>query len=229
MIKSLAGLMMRFSAGTWLPLLRSIEAAPHAVALSIDDGPTPETTPGVLGALKRADARATFFLTGVRAVQFPELVAGIVRDGHHVFAHGWEHVSLAKAGSGHIIDAMQRCEALLSEYRPTPSPYLVRLPFRSGHRSQRVHRALRQWHPNCQIAHWTLLFEDYRLPALCTNPEEATELCARLVADALSSCRPSRSILVCHDAPFGAEGMHKALVTVRFIEAVLSAIRARGL
>jgi peptidoglycan/xylan/chitin deacetylase (PgdA/CDA1 family) len=221
--------MMRFSVGSWLPYLRSIDALPGAVALSIDDGPTAETTPGVLEALKRADARATFFLSGVRAAQFPELIATIVRDGHDIFAHGWEHVSLAGESSEQIIGAMQRCEDLLSAHRPTPSPYLVRLPFGSGHRMPRIHRVLRRWNRTCQIAHWTLLFADYRLPALCSSPEDAMPLCTRAVADALASVRLSGSILVCHDVPFGAVGEHTALVTLCFIEEVLNALRVRGL
>lgn len=220
---------MRFSAGNWLPFLRTIESAPHEVALSIDDGPTPETTPGILERLRRSDARATFFLTGIRAAQFPQLVGNIVHEGHEVFAHGWEHVSLAKASWQEIAQAMQRCEDLLRAHRPTPSPYLVRLPYGSGHRSAHVHRALKRWSPDCQIAHWRLLFEDFRLPPLCRRPEDVGPLCARTVACALTADRLPGAILVCHDAPFDVTGEHKALVTLRFIEEVLSALRMRAL
>jgi len=39
------------------------------VAITFDDGPSPDTTPRVLDALRAADARATFFILGRHAEQ----------------------------------------------------------------------------------------------------------------------------------------------------------------
>jgi peptidoglycan-N-acetylglucosamine deacetylase len=218
-----------YSPGDWLPLLRTIENAPDAVALSIDDGPTPETTPRLLELLREFDAQATFFLSGVRARQFPELVVGIVRAGHDIFAHGWEHVRLEHAGAEEVVAAMEKCERLLRRFRPTPIPYLVRLPYGSGHRSRHVHRSLRCWNPTCQIAHWQLGFEDYRLPPLCPVAEDVRPACQRTVARVLTVNRLPGSILILHDNPFDVTGPHKALVTTTFIEETLIALQARGL
>ncbi len=44
------------------------------MALTFDDGPSPDTTPRILDTLKEAGARATFFVLGKHAVRHPELV-----------------------------------------------------------------------------------------------------------------------------------------------------------
>ncbi len=51
------------------------------VAITFDDGPSPDTTPRVLDALRDADARATFFILGRHAEQHPKIVERMVRRG----------------------------------------------------------------------------------------------------------------------------------------------------
>jgi peptidoglycan/xylan/chitin deacetylase (PgdA/CDA1 family) len=60
-------------------------------ALTFDDGPTPDSTPAVLQALRDVDAKATFFVIGENAARYPDLLREIYSDGHlianHTFAH----------------------------------------------------------------------------------------------------------------------------------------------
>ncbi|MFT9597689.1 polysaccharide deacetylase family protein [Mesobacillus sp.] len=44
------------------------------VAFTFDDGPDPTFTPQILDALKKYDAKATFFVIGEEAERFPEIV-----------------------------------------------------------------------------------------------------------------------------------------------------------
>lgn len=60
------------------------------VALTFDDGPS-EQTEAILGLLERYGCKATFFLTGQRALQHPDLVARIASAGHQIEAHGYWH------------------------------------------------------------------------------------------------------------------------------------------
>jgi peptidoglycan/xylan/chitin deacetylase (PgdA/CDA1 family) len=62
----------------------------RAVALTIDDGPSPETTAAVLDVLRAHDARATFFLLGAQVEGNGYLVERMLRDGHEIASHGLE-------------------------------------------------------------------------------------------------------------------------------------------
>jgi len=132
-------------------------------------------------------AHETLFLSGVRAAQHPDLVAEIVRAGHDVFAHGWDHIHLDQAWPDRPIASMERCEALLRGHRPMPDTYLVRLPFAAGYRDQRVRREMRRWHPNSYMALWRLSFRDYLAPPLCRGADDMRRVCQGVVARGLKS------------------------------------------
>ena len=65
-----------------------METADPALALTIDDGPDPRTTPAILDTLRRHDARATFFLISERVAGNEDLVARIIGEGHEIGNHG---------------------------------------------------------------------------------------------------------------------------------------------
>jgi peptidoglycan/xylan/chitin deacetylase (PgdA/CDA1 family) len=62
------------------------------IALTFDDGPSPESTPAVLDRLRALEVRATFFVLGELVGRAPEVVARIVDEGHEVALHGNQHV-----------------------------------------------------------------------------------------------------------------------------------------
>lgn len=65
------------------------------VYLTFDDGPNPTFTPQVLDLLQEYDAYGTFFVLGSSTSAYPEIVQRIIRDGHTVANHTWDHPSLA--------------------------------------------------------------------------------------------------------------------------------------
>lgn len=220
--------------GKWIPLLRTMENAENSVALSIDDGPTQETTPHLLALMKEFNARATFFLSGIRAVRHPEIVRQLVAEGHEVFAHGWDHVRLFTKGGGALVDqfsinAMKACEDLLSQFRPTPHPYLIRLPYGYSHRNARAHSALSRWQPGCQIADWALSFEDHTIAPRCRDLNDVRRECKLAAERTLAAENLVGAILLCHDHPFDIDGPYKTEVTPILMEAILSQLQQRGL
>ena len=65
----------------------------HAVYLTFDDGPIPESTPFLLKTLEEFDAKATFFMVGENVRRHPELFEQIVKAGHQVGNHTFNHIS----------------------------------------------------------------------------------------------------------------------------------------
>lgn len=66
----------------------------NTIALTFDDGPDPEDTPKLLDLLRDKDVKATFFVVGKRANQYPEIVRRAWAEGHLVANHTWSHRSL---------------------------------------------------------------------------------------------------------------------------------------
>jgi peptidoglycan/xylan/chitin deacetylase (PgdA/CDA1 family) len=61
------------------------------LALTIDDGPSPNITPGILDTLKSHGAHATFFILGANAARHPELLRRMVAEGHAIGSHTYSH------------------------------------------------------------------------------------------------------------------------------------------
>ena len=78
----------------WLVANRSRVDGAGCVALTFDDGPDPVDTPKLLDLLKEKGVKATFFVVGKRADQYPQIVRRAWSEGHLVANHTWSHYSL---------------------------------------------------------------------------------------------------------------------------------------
>lgn len=67
------------------------------IALTFDDGPHPYYTEQLLDGLKERDVKATFFVLGKHAEEYPELVKRMYREGHLVGNHTYSHIQLNKS------------------------------------------------------------------------------------------------------------------------------------
>lgn len=220
---------LSFSLGAWLPVLRGLPGPRDGIALSYDDGPNPDSTPRLLDALDRFDAKATFFLAGPRMEKAPRLVAELAARGHAVFGHGWDHVRLDRVPTSELIAALDRAENFLTQFRPTPAPYLVRLPYGGGYRSARVHNAIRRWRADSQMVHWGASLEDHDLPDQCQDPADIKPACEKAVASLFAKANPAGAILLMHDQPIGKESPLAGDIVVCLTETLLTEMRARNL
>jgi peptidoglycan-N-acetylglucosamine deacetylase len=78
----------------WLVANRSRVDGVRGVALTFDDGPDPVYTPKLLDLLREKGVKATFFVVGRRADQYPQIVRRAWADGHLVANHTWSHYPL---------------------------------------------------------------------------------------------------------------------------------------
>ena len=103
------------------------------MVLTFDDGPWPATTPHVLRMLANECVRATFFLIGKPASEFPWIVRATAAAGHSIGHHTWTHFSLqqmpyadAVEEIDHGISAVEMAEHGIET--TTPSTPFFRFP-----------------------------------------------------------------------------------------------------
>src|SRR5437899_3833795 len=68
-----------------------IGAAKKKLAITFDDGPDPTWTPKVLDILKRKNVPATFFVIGLDANKWPQLLRQEYAEGHEIGNHTYTH------------------------------------------------------------------------------------------------------------------------------------------
>ncbi len=61
------------------------------VALTFDDGPSPEWTPLILDELKKAGVKATFFMVGHHVKKYSQVARRVAAEGHEIENHGFAH------------------------------------------------------------------------------------------------------------------------------------------
>lgn len=98
------------------------------IAMTFDDGPHAEYTPKLLDELKKRNIKATFFLVGQCAAEYPDIVKRMVEEGHEVANHSWSHPALTKLGAEGVRKQMENTnEAIRKASGVTPT--LMRPPY----------------------------------------------------------------------------------------------------
>ncbi|MEU1468808.1 glycosyltransferase [Streptomyces sp. NPDC005761] len=81
---------------------KTLRIPDRRIVLTFDDGPDPVWTPRVLDKLKEYDAHGVFFVTGTMASRYPDLVERMVKEGHEVGLHTFNHPDLSYQSTGRI-------------------------------------------------------------------------------------------------------------------------------
>ncbi|MFC6231526.1 polysaccharide deacetylase family protein [Paenibacillus allorhizosphaerae] len=100
----------------------------NTVALTFDDAPDSTFTPQVLDILKKHNVRATFFLLGAQASKHPDVVKRIVREGHVIGNHSYNHKLFTKLSDDvfrdQVLDTQKVLKSLIGY-----TPKLLRPPY----------------------------------------------------------------------------------------------------
>lgn len=97
-------------------VLYEVDTKAPVIALTLDDGPDPATTPKILDLLSRYDARATFFVLANRANANEDLMFRIVEQGHEVGNHMLEDRPSIFHSSNEFQTRLSRAHDDLSRY-----------------------------------------------------------------------------------------------------------------
>lgn len=90
-----------------------VDTSEKVVALTFDDGPNPEGTFAILDLLERYNIKATFFVIGNRAEQYPALVQKIWQAGHQVGNHTWSHSIMMFKSASFMRNEIEKTDNLL--------------------------------------------------------------------------------------------------------------------
>ena len=71
-----------------------VKTTKKVVALTFDDGPSPVSTPRILNTLDHWHAKATFFMLGQAAKEYPAVVREVARMGMEIGNHTFAHINL---------------------------------------------------------------------------------------------------------------------------------------
>jgi peptidoglycan-N-acetylglucosamine deacetylase len=113
--------------GIELPL-EHIHEGRKRIALTIDDGPSPEYTPQVLRLLERYRVTATFSMIGLEVAAYPGLVREVAAAGHTIANHTWSHANLTRLSPGLIADQGERATGAIHK-ATGHAPALFRAPY----------------------------------------------------------------------------------------------------
>lgn len=82
--------------------------------LTFDDGPSSNVTPVILDVLKEKDVKATFFVIGEKAEEYPNLVKRANNEGHALANHSYTHnYDKVYASTDSFIEEMRKTEQVL--------------------------------------------------------------------------------------------------------------------
>jgi peptidoglycan/xylan/chitin deacetylase (PgdA/CDA1 family) len=188
----------------WYPgCLYRVPTEAQLVALTIDDGPDPSTTPLILAELRRQGARATFFLIAERVESQEELVRRLVAEGHEVGNHFTrDRPSIRLTLRAFESDLLQAHQALT-----TFGPVKWARPG-SGWYNRAMLEVMRRHEYGCALG--------------SVYPFDAAIPSASLAARFVLRHARSGDVVVLHDG--GARGER----TVRALRAILPELRRRG-
>lgn len=72
----------------------------------------------LLNVLDRHNTKATFFVLGIVAEKYPELIENLHRKGHEIAVHAYSHDTLYKLGPVEFENEIKKSLKLLSKYNP---------------------------------------------------------------------------------------------------------------
>lgn len=166
-----------------IPMVTACRVGRPAVALTFDDGPTPDLTPRLLDLLRNHDAKATLFVIGKRAADHPALIARAHAEGHEIGNHTWSHPSLPQLPRDEALAEIQKTTDTLAPILGQ-KPALFRPPYLAT--TGELNRSIR---------------DDFGMEVISANVSSGDwrDRNAAMARDAILSQVAPGAIILCHE------------------------------
>lgn len=119
------------------------------IYLTFDDGCIPEVTPQILDLLQQHHAKATFFIVGENAAKYPALLQDIIKRGHRIGNHTYNHIRGTKTSTAEYIANVAQANLYLKTN-------LFRPPYGKMTRQQKKYISKKY-----EIILWDIITHDY--------------------------------------------------------------------
>jgi peptidoglycan/xylan/chitin deacetylase (PgdA/CDA1 family) len=90
------------------PPLYYIDDGHKAIALTIDDGPSPVYTPQILRLLAKYHVTASFSMIGVQVDEYRAIARDVAAAGHVIMNHTWQHLNLPALHAAAAVSQIDR-------------------------------------------------------------------------------------------------------------------------
>ena len=185
----------------------------HEVVLTFDDGPDPKWTPLILDILKRYNVKATFFILGLQAEDYPGLVERIVSEGHEIGSHTYTHTNISTITNEQIELELNATQFLLESITGL-STTLFRPPYNADTRPNSLAELKPLKYVQDQFG--------YLLVMESIDPEDWARPGASEILQRIKQQRPQGNVILLHDA-----GGNRAQ-TVEALPQIIEYLQTRG-
>jgi peptidoglycan/xylan/chitin deacetylase (PgdA/CDA1 family) len=181
----------------------------NAVALTFDDGPSPDTE-RILDVLRAQEASATFFMVGREVESFPGIAQRVLAAGHEVGNHSYSHPSYLFQRAGETHAQIRRAQSVIAETIGI-TPQMARPPY--GVRTPAYFSATHAL--NLQTVQWDVAGFDWK------------RITPRQIADNVLRKAQPGSIILLHDGDSAGKNSRKN--TVEALPLIIKGLRDRDL
>lgn len=193
--------------------LADIDRSQSVVFLTFDDGPDPGATPAILDALRKYDAKATFFVTGKNVTKNREICERILSENHSLGEHGFDHIHPWKSLPVASWREMSKSNEMITEVLRSSgkTKVLYRPPFGKFN----LVTLLYSLYMKRKIVFWDIDPNDY-----------ASDSPLAVARKVLSEIRPG-SLILLHDSRSSLENSDVS-ITVEALSHILPEAKLRG-
>jgi peptidoglycan-N-acetylglucosamine deacetylase len=181
----------------------------NAVALTFDDGPSPDTE-RILDVLGAHEAHATFFMIGREVESFPGIAQRVLAEGHEVGNHSYSHPSYLFQRASETHAQIGRAQSVIAETIGV-MPQMARPPY--GVRTPAYFSATRAL--DLQTVQWDVAGFDWK------------RITPRQIADNVLRKAQPGSIILLHDGD--SAGKNARTNTVEALPLIIRGLRDREL
>lgn len=171
----------------------------NKIYITFDDGPHPTITPQILKILKNFNAKATFFCVGKNIEDNKEVFETIIKEGHSVGNHTFNHEKGWKTKTKDYIDSVNKTNELIGNIVVTHNYESLLRPPHGRIKSSQIRKLKKHY----RLVAWTVISYDWDKTL---SPEDCYDNVIKNAGDG--------SIIVFHDSEKAVKNMIPALTKV---------------